>query len=278
MGGDREVLKYKDIVLRDWDLDTLRGPCFLNDQIIRFYFSYLFSSTQTDDILLVEPSESLCLANYQDDESVKEFAQSHKLSSKRLVLFAINDKDINDDNDCGSHWSVLVYDRVNNSFLHYDSMEGVNRSMEGVMEGVNRSMEGVNRVHAVKLYDAIKKYMGPGGEASRPQTLSSTQKKKRNKKKFVPKPLGDTKPESVNVAAPVGLPMFVDCKTPQQSNGYDCGLYVLAIAKAVCRWWSLENNNKSSDMLSAIETNVDDSVEVNMRSEVLEIIHDLTKD
>ncbi|KAF0889047.1 hypothetical protein E2562_021103, partial [Oryza meyeriana var. granulata] len=25
--------------------------------------------------------------------------------------------------------------------------------------------------------------------------------------------------------------------TPQQSNGYDCGVYLLAIALAICRWW-----------------------------------------
>uniref|UniRef100_A0A0D3HQZ2 Ubiquitin-like protease family profile domain-containing protein n=1 Tax=Oryza barthii TaxID=65489 RepID=A0A0D3HQZ2_9ORYZ len=25
--------------------------------------------------------------------------------------------------------------------------------------------------------------------------------------------------------------------TPQQSNGYDCGVYLLAVALAICRWW-----------------------------------------
>ncbi|KAL5717693.1 Ulp1 peptidase [Ranunculus cassubicifolius] len=248
VGDNKEVLKYKDIVLRDSDLDTLRGPCYLNDDIISFYFRYLFfSSTKTDDILLVIPSESLCLANC-DDKYVKEFAQSNNLSSKSLVLFAINDSG---GDDSGSHWSILVYDRTENKFLHFDSMEGE------------------NSVHAMKVYHAIKEYMGPGGDVSRPQ------KKHRNKKKLAAKPVGGTKPESVGATASVGLPTFTDCKTPPQSNGYDCGLYVLAIAREVCRCWSLGN---ISDMLSAIEENVDVSVEVKMRNKVLEIIHDLTKD
>uniref|UniRef100_A0A803L9U6 Ubiquitin-like protease family profile domain-containing protein n=1 Tax=Chenopodium quinoa TaxID=63459 RepID=A0A803L9U6_CHEQI len=101
----------------------------------------LFSSTKYDDILLVKPSISVCLATCED-KFVEEFAQSCKLSSKRLVLFAIYD---NDDYR-GSHWSIIVYDRTNNSFLHYDSMEGV------------------NNFHAMKLFDAIKEFMGPGGE------------------------------------------------------------------------------------------------------------------
>jgi hypothetical protein len=25
---------------------------------------------------------------------------------------------------------------------------------------------------------------------------------------------------------------------PRQSNGYDCGVYVLAVARAVCEWWA----------------------------------------
>uniref|UniRef100_A0A803KVQ7 Ubiquitin-like protease family profile domain-containing protein n=1 Tax=Chenopodium quinoa TaxID=63459 RepID=A0A803KVQ7_CHEQI len=219
--GDKEVLKYMDVVLRDSDLDTLRGPCFLNDQIIAFYFSYLFSSSKSDDILLVKPSISVFLAKCEDDKSVEEFAQSCRLSSKRLVLFAIND---NDDYG-GSHWSILVYDRTKNSFLHYDCMEGV------------------NNFHAMKLYDAVKEFMGPGGES-------------------VSKPLGAAKPESVAVTTPA---VFIECKTPQQSNGYDCGLYVLAIARAICQRCSHGNNK--GDVISVIEKHVDDSVEINMRSE-----------
>ncbi|KMT03925.1 hypothetical protein BVRB_8g187350 [Beta vulgaris subsp. vulgaris] len=258
--GDKEVLKYKDIVLRASDLDTLRGPCFLNDQIIAFYFSYLLSSSKSDDILFVEPSISVCLANCQDDKFIEEFAQSCIMSSKRLVLFTVNDND-DFDGGGGNHWSILVYDRTKNSFLHYDSMEGV------------------NSFHAMKLYDAIKEYMGPGGQVSRPHISSYSLKKQKNKKKnisYVSRPLGRAEPESVAATAPAVSPTFMECKTPQQSNGYDCGLYVLAIARAICQWCSDELNE--SDVISAIEKRVDDSVELKMRSELLEIIQDLITD
>lgn len=63
----------------------------------------------------------------------------------------------------------------------------------------------------------------------------------------------------------------MECKTPQQSNGYDCGLYVLAIAKAIYNWYLLDNYR--GDLISAIKKRVDDSmVELNLRREVLDII------
>lgn len=36
-------------------------------------------------------------------------------------------------------------------------------------------------------------------------------------------------------APPQGPP--ISGPTPQQSNGYDCGVYLLAVALAICRWW-----------------------------------------
>uniref|UniRef100_A0A0E0BND3 Ubiquitin-like protease family profile domain-containing protein n=1 Tax=Oryza glumipatula TaxID=40148 RepID=A0A0E0BND3_9ORYZ len=36
-------------------------------------------------------------------------------------------------------------------------------------------------------------------------------------------------------APPQGPP--ISGPTPQLSNGYDCGVYLLAVALAICRWW-----------------------------------------
>ncbi|KAL6529584.1 hypothetical protein OROGR_015207 [Orobanche gracilis] len=63
------------------------------------------------------------------------------MSSIRLVLFVVNDNDDFGGGDGGNHWSILVYDRTKNLFLHFDSMEGV------------------NNFYAMKLYDAVKEYI-----------------------------------------------------------------------------------------------------------------------
>uniref|UniRef100_A0A803LMI9 Ubiquitin-like protease family profile domain-containing protein n=1 Tax=Chenopodium quinoa TaxID=63459 RepID=A0A803LMI9_CHEQI len=137
---------------------------------------------------------------------VEDFANSSNLSSKTLVLFPVNDND----ESGGSHWSTLVYDMMKNLFMHYDSMQEL------------------NSFHAMKLYDAVKEYMGPGGSES-----------------GVSKPVEDTKSESVAATGPAVLP----------------------------KWRS----NQKGDMISAIQKQVDDSVEVNMRSEVLDNIQQLAE-
>ncbi|KAL1832776.1 hypothetical protein ACET3Z_002427 [Daucus carota] len=225
--GDKMVSNCKDIVLRNSDIDTLKGPCFLSDQIIAFYFTYLSCSFNTKtDMLLVPPSISLWIANCEDTTCVEDYVRSCEMSSKRLVLFVVNDNEDFGGGDGGNHWSILVYDRTKNLFLHFDSMMGVNTP------------------YAVKLYDALKEFMGPGGESSIPHTSSSLTKQQRKKKKSGPSVQRGSKPTQPPVTreseATVvsGLPMFAECETtPQQQNGYDCGLYVLAIARAIFRCW-----------------------------------------
>uniref|UniRef100_A0A803KT44 Ubiquitin-like protease family profile domain-containing protein n=1 Tax=Chenopodium quinoa TaxID=63459 RepID=A0A803KT44_CHEQI len=149
--------------------------------------------------------------------------------ARRLVLFAVNDND----ESGGSHWSTLVYDRMKNLFMHYDSMQEL------------------NSFHAMKLYDAVKEYMGPdGSEVSRAQISSTSLKKQENKKKKrvqseLSKPVEEAKSESVAATGPAVLP----------------------------KWCS----NQKGDMISAIQKQVDDSVEVNMQSEVLPIIQKLAE-
>ena len=65
-----------------------------------------------------------------------------------------------------------------------------------------------------------------------------------------------------------------DC-TPQQSNGYDCGLYVIAIAKEICKWF--DSNEKVNEHLwfSHVKEQVNASAVSKLRSEILELIKDL---
>ncbi|KAK1400087.1 hypothetical protein POM88_009950 [Heracleum sosnowskyi] len=147
-----------------------------------------------------------------------------------------------------------------NLFVHFDSIEG-----------------GPNTPSALKHYEALKEFMGPGGESLRPRISSTLRKKQRKKKKsvtMVSRGLKATVPPVTGESEATGvscLPVFMECTTtPQQSNGYDCGLYVLAIARAICQW--------DSDMISTIEKNVDYSVEMKMRREVLDIIQEMATD
>lgn len=88
---DPKVLSYNGVDLSMSDLDLLRGPYYLTDSIIRFYFSYL-TSPYDDDILLVSPNISDLLVNSPDPEDeLRAFAESDQLGKRKVVIFTVND-------------------------------------------------------------------------------------------------------------------------------------------------------------------------------------------
>ncbi|KAL6570927.1 hypothetical protein OROGR_000477 [Orobanche gracilis] len=243
--GDK-VLTYKDHVLRTSDLDVLEGPCFLNDQVIGFYFSYLSSLSCQDDVAFVPPSVSFWLANC-DVDSRKDAVEPLKLPSKRLVFFTVNDSDDLDGGESGTHWSTLIYDRSKNIFLHLDSMQGMNHD------------------HAFKLFDSVKEYMGKSHVPVQPILKGG---KKQQKKKDATEPAIKT----ANME-----PLFEEFDVPQQTNGYDCGIYVLAIAKAICEFNLSGKNDNQADWLSFVQKHVDTSIEMTLRNEIMLLIEVLRK-
>uniref|UniRef100_A0A1D1Z0K7 NEDD8-specific protease 1 n=1 Tax=Anthurium amnicola TaxID=1678845 RepID=A0A1D1Z0K7_9ARAE len=176
--GDDKILCFRDVVLRRSDLDILRGPHYINDRIIEFFFSDLSSSVSLDDILLVPPSISFWIANCSDFEGLEDVVEPLKLSEKKVVVFTVNDNDDVTVAEGGLHWSLLAYDREKNVFIHHDSMAGL------------------NRLYADRLYKRVRRFLGDLGSSAG----------------------------------------FVEGFTPRQENGYDCGLFVMLIAKLIVRW------------------------------------------
>lgn len=70
---------------------------------------------------------------------------------------------------------------------------------------------------------------------------------------------------------------YLDCiGTPQQTNGYDCGLYVTATASTICCWYESSENKDATDLwFSAVKEQVTPSVVSEMRKEILRLIKDL---
>ncbi|BFG34322.1 hypothetical protein CerSpe_205960 [Prunus speciosa] len=100
------------------------------------------------------------------------------------------------------------------------------------------SKGGMNSVHAKRLYNAVVSFMG---------VSSSTTK-----------------------------PVYQECNSsPQQMNGYDCGLYVLAIARVICSWYGRKDNDGDKMWFSAVQGQVTPSVVAGMRNEILGQIRDL---
>ena len=123
--GDEWVLSHGDVVLIRSDLAILRGPRFINDRIIAFYFAHLSADLQDDDDLLLLPPSIPYLSNLPDPDSV---ADPLRLASRRLVLLPVNDNPDASVAEGGSHWTLLVLDSATSRsaprFVHHDSLRG----------------------------------------------------------------------------------------------------------------------------------------------------------
>ncbi|GAA0147104.1 protease [Lithospermum erythrorhizon] len=209
-------------------LEILDSPNFLSDEIIGFYFTYLTSITDSDDVLFIDPPVSDLLANVDDVDVVKASVEPLEFGTKNLIFFAVNDSE---------HWSLLVYDRKLNAFLHHDSRGSS------------------NHMQARKLFETLKDCVVPSANG---KEYIKPKKKNRSKKASV---------TSCKSAAP---PSFEECTTPQQTNGYDCGLFVLAIARAICEWHCSKKKSNANYWFKEKQVNPS-IIEGSMRSDLLKL-------
>jgi sentrin-specific protease 8 len=67
-----------------------------------------------------------------------------------------------------------------------------------------------------------------------------------------------------------GAPL-VEGPTPTQVNGHDCGVYVLAVARAICNWWR-NRREGGTDWFDAVRKEVTTESVKAMRAEMLDLI------
>ena len=118
---DSIVISYHDSVLRQSDLALLSAPNWLNDQIISFFYEYLSNEEINDPrIGYVDPSlvqlVKLCAEPFEADAML----QSLNLSAKDIILIPINDEEFGKAG--GTHWSLLVWFRQEEKFVHFNSI------------------------------------------------------------------------------------------------------------------------------------------------------------
>ncbi|KAI0239427.1 Sentrin-specific protease 8 [Lamellibrachia satsuma] len=199
---DAVVLNFNDSLLRQSDIELLDGNRWLNDKLIGFAFrqtevtdvSYdIGHVTQTgaglvyyekvqfqsisENVVYINPDVSHFIKLGSDDEDeLGLFLEPLELHSKQRIFLAVNDN-TELDSAGGSHWSLLMFDRKDNTFHSYDSFHSSN----------------------VTAARTVANKTAPYLKAS---------------------------------AHNVG---FVEEKSAQQTNGCDCGVYVICYTEALSR-------------------------------------------
>ncbi|KAK2580705.1 hypothetical protein KPH14_011335 [Odynerus spinipes] len=124
------VLSYQDCLLRNSDINLLKGPHWLNDTIIGFYFEYLdnhLNSPDKKEILFVSP-ELTQLLKMTDPMQYDIFLEPIGVHASKFIFFPLNNMDRKDAAG-GTHWSLLVYSKPEETCYHFNSSKGYNESV-----------------------------------------------------------------------------------------------------------------------------------------------------
>jgi len=131
--GDKVILSYGDSLLRSRDVGLLQPPNWLNDAIIGFAFEVFANKLPDhlrDAVTFISPEVTQFIKLHRDDDEgdgipLEIFLEPLGLEKKQFVFLAINDQ-LDLESPGGSHWSLLIYSRPANSFVHFDSASSNN--------------------------------------------------------------------------------------------------------------------------------------------------------
>ncbi|KAF2893612.1 hypothetical protein ILUMI_12561 [Ignelater luminosus] len=121
------VLSFHESLLRVSDIELLRGPCWLNDTVISFYFEYLEKKRFKNNpfLLFVPPQVTQCIKITPSSE-ISVFLSPLIAQPRRFIFFALNDNEQTEVSG-GSHWSLLVFSYPEKMIFHFDSSKGTNQ-------------------------------------------------------------------------------------------------------------------------------------------------------
>ena len=123
--ADQTVLNYHNSLLRQSDVDLLKGNHWLNDRLIGFWLEYLENEVFSDNSVCFISPEVGQLIKLISPEEVALVLEELNLETKHYILIPVNDS-ISLDSPGGFHWSLLVYSSATREFYHFDSMNRAN--------------------------------------------------------------------------------------------------------------------------------------------------------
>lgn len=120
--ANQTVLSYHDSLLRLSDVNLLKGPLWINDAIIGFYYEYLTHEYEKDgdiQLLFVSPPVTQLL-KLSDHTRYNTFLDIIDVKNYNFIFFPLNNC-ASMQQPGGTHWSLLIYSRVDEMCYHYDS-------------------------------------------------------------------------------------------------------------------------------------------------------------
>ncbi|ODN02556.1 putative protein-specific protease 1 [Orchesella cincta] len=130
MSHGKVVLDYGDSLIRESEVDILKTNQWLNDAVIGFHFEYLGNQAKSHNdpkLELYGPAVTQLLKLIPSSEEL-QCILGDGLETIEYAVWPVNDSTETEKGYSGSHWSLLVFSRPDNKFMHFDSYGGSNES------------------------------------------------------------------------------------------------------------------------------------------------------
>uniref|UniRef100_A0A7S4NIS5 Ubiquitin-like protease family profile domain-containing protein n=1 Tax=Odontella aurita TaxID=265563 RepID=A0A7S4NIS5_9STRA len=205
MSDSNLLVNYHDACVYESDLRLLESPtAWLNDACILFrlnWISQIRGRTRTsvadrsDNVLFLDPSVISFMMHQCDDDDLADLAQGWKLHQRKVVFVPVND----------NHAASAHAFQIPGGGNHW--------SMMVVLIGMkNNSSSDMNEVKVKYLH--FDSSVGCNERAAR----------------LVARRIQ----RAINLGSHAGEEaVVIECRTPQQNNGYDCGIFALGAAEAL---------------------------------------------
>ena len=113
-------------------LKSLEDRNFVTDPILQLFFTAFKERAKTylgrNKIMIVMPAMAHILQNYISKESIRAQIMQLKLKEYDWVIYPVNNNKDPEDGNGGTHWSLLVYRKIDHKYLHFDPIHRLNRS------------------------------------------------------------------------------------------------------------------------------------------------------
>ena len=144
---DEKMLLFHDCQLYNHDLESLRNQKWITDSIIEYHCELLENELfPNSTFAFVKPALVFLISSSSLSPLELSSMLGPVLNNKSVIFLPIND---GVEGASGSHWSLLIFSRPENTFFYYDSMgtsgiEWVARKNLKRIMGALQIQDGVN--------------------------------------------------------------------------------------------------------------------------------------
>ncbi|WP_426750275.1 protein-arginine deiminase family protein [Myxococcus sp. Y35] len=124
--------------------NTLNDGAYLDDEVMRLFYHHVRHRFPRANVQLVDPATSfMILNNVNEVEAAAELAALTQ-NDAALVFFPVNNNR-DTSSQGGTHWTLMVYDRGQDRFDYYDSL---NREPDGAARAAHARLRELYQSHA----------------------------------------------------------------------------------------------------------------------------------